>query len=40
MITFAILGDSLAAGVASYRRDCMTDTKIGITSSVYAAAHI
>jgi lysophospholipase L1-like esterase len=39
MIACAILGDSLAAGVALYRHDCVADTKMGITSSVYAAAH-
>jgi lysophospholipase L1-like esterase len=38
MIACAILGDSLAAGVALYRHDCVADTKMGITSSVYAAA--
>jgi len=36
----AILGDSLAAGVAVYRRDCASDTKDGITSARYAASHI
>jgi len=38
MIACAILGDSLAADVALYRHDCVADTKMGITSSVYAAA--
>ena len=36
----AILGDSLAAGVAVYRRDCASDTKVGITSARYAASHM
>ena len=33
MILCAILGDSLAAGVAEHRRDCLTDTKVGISSA-------
>ena len=36
----AILGDSLAAGVASFRPDCVTDTQVGITSTRYAAGHL
>jgi len=36
----AILGDSLAAGVAVYRRDCASDTKVGITSARYATSHM
>ena len=35
-----ILGDSLAAGVAVYRRDCAADTKVGITSARYTASHM
>ena len=36
----AILGDSLAAGVATYRPECRADVKVGITSGRYAAAHL
>ena len=35
----AILGDSLAAGVAAVRPDRLADTKIGILSSAYLRAH-
>jgi hypothetical protein len=34
-----ILGDSLAAGVAAYRPDCLSDTKIGISTAAYLRAH-
>ena len=40
MILCAILGDSLAAGVAEYRRDCLTDTEVGISSYRYLAHHV
>ena len=40
MVTCAILGDSLAAGVAAVRSDCCSDTQVGITSTRYAAAHL
>jgi len=40
MILCAILGDSLAAGVAEYRQDCLTDTEVGISSSGYLAHHV
>jgi len=39
MIACAILGDSLAAGVALHRHDCIANTKTGITSSVNAAGN-
>ncbi len=39
MLLCAILGDSLAAGVAMTRRDCMSDTQTGIASQAYAAAY-
>lgn len=35
----AILGDSLAAGVAAFRPDCLADTKVGISTSAYLRAH-
>jgi lysophospholipase L1-like esterase len=38
-ITCAILGDSLAAGVAAFQPDCLSDTKIGISSAAYLRAH-
>ena len=40
MTTCAILGDSLAAGVATFRPECRNDTQVGISSSRYAAAHL
>ena len=40
MLHCAILGDSLAAGVATHRPECRADTKVGITSGRYAAAHL
>ena len=40
MLHCAILGDSLAAGVATYRPECRADTQAGITSGRYAAAHL
>ena len=39
MVTCAILGDSLAAGVAAFRPDCLADTKVGISTSAYLRAH-
>ena len=39
MIACAILGDSLAAGVAAFRPDCLDDTKVGISTSAYLRAH-
>ena len=35
----AILGDSLAAGVAAFRPDCLSDTKVGISTAAYLRAH-
>jgi hypothetical protein len=39
MIPCAILGDSLAAGVAAFRPACLDDTKVGISTSAYLRAH-
>ncbi|HKM62238.1 MAG TPA: hypothetical protein VJY39_07085, partial [Acidisphaera sp.] len=39
MVTCAILGDSLADGVAAFRPDCLADTKVGISTSAYLRAH-
>ena len=39
MVPCAILGDSLAAGVALFRPDCLTETKAGISSAAYLRAH-
>jgi len=39
-VACAILGDSLAAGVAAFRPACFSDTKVGITSARYAASHM
>ena len=36
----AILGDSLAAGVALYRPACTADTRVGITSEAYVSSHV
>ena len=36
----AILGDSLAAGVASFRPECRADTQVGISSGRYVAGHL
>jgi hypothetical protein len=33
MVACAILGDSLAEGVAACRPDCLADTKVGISTS-------
>ncbi len=40
MLHCAILGDSLAQGVAILRPDCLSDTKVGISSASYMAGHI
>jgi len=39
MVACAILGDSLAEGVAAFRPDCLADTKVGISTSAYLRAH-
>jgi len=39
MVACAILGDSLAAGVAAFRPDCLDDTRVGISTSAYLRAH-
>lgn len=40
MLPCAILGDSLAEGVAALRPECLSDTKVGITSAAYLAGHL
>jgi len=40
MLHCAILGDSLAQGVAILRSDCLSDTKVGISSASYVSGHI
>jgi hypothetical protein len=35
----AILGDSLAAGVAAFRPECLADTVVGISTAAYLRAH-
>ena len=40
MLHCAILGDSLAQGVASLRPDCLSDTKVGISSAKYVSGHV
>ena len=40
MLHCAILGDSLAHGVALLRPDCLSDTKVGISSASYVSGHI
>ena len=39
MVACAILGDSLAAGIAVFRPECLADTKVGISTSAYLRAH-
>jgi hypothetical protein len=39
MVPCAILGDSLAAGVAAFRPGCLDDTTVGISTSAYLRAH-
>ena len=40
MLPCAILGDSLAEGVAVLRPECLSDPKVGITSAAYVAGHL
>ena len=40
MLHCAILGDSLAQGVALLRPDCLSDTRVGISSASYVSAHV
>ncbi len=40
MLHCAILGDSLAQGVAQLRPDCLSDTRVGISSARYVAGHV
>jgi hypothetical protein len=39
MAACVILGDSLAAGVAAFRPDCLADTRVGISSRAYLHTH-
>ena len=39
MVACAILGGSLAVGVAAFRPDCLDDTKVGISTAAYLRAH-
>lgn len=40
MLPCAILGDSLAQGVATLRPDCLSDTRVGISSASYVSGHV
>ena len=40
MLHCAILGDSLAQGVAQLRPDCLSDTRVGISSANYVSGHV
>ncbi len=40
MLHCAVLGDSLAQGIAILRPDCLSDTRIGISSASYISGHI
>lgn len=40
MLHCAILGDRLAQGVATLRPDCLSDTRVGISSASYVSGHV
>ena len=40
MLHCAILGDSLAQGIANLRPDCLSDTRVGISSASYVSGHV
>jgi len=40
MLHCAILGDSLAQGIANLRPDCLSDTRVGISSANYVSGHV